>query len=93
MKIKLTSLLLALLLFPYTSSAQPQPSAYDVLIKGGTVYDGTGSAPINADVALLGDRIVAIGDLKNVQARTVIDARGLAVAPGFINNYQLTTNM
>ena len=58
---------------------------FDVLIKGGTVYDGTGSAPINADVAINGDRIVAIRDLKNAQARTVIDARGLAVAPGFIN--------
>jgi N-acyl-D-amino-acid deacylase len=86
MKTKLTSLLLALfLLFPSTLSAQPQSSTYDVLIKGGTVYDGTGSAPINGDVAIQGDRIVAIGDLKSVQAHTVIDARGLAVAPGFIN--------
>jgi N-acyl-D-amino-acid deacylase len=85
MKIEFTSFLLALLLFPCTPSAQPQPSTYDVLIKGGTVYDGTGSAPINADVAIQGDRIVAIGDLKNANARTMIDARGLAVAPGFIN--------
>lgn len=85
MKTKLTSLLLALLLFPCTLSAQPQPSTYDVLIKNGTVYDGTGGAPIKADVAIQGDRIVAIGDLKNARARTVIDARGLAVAPGFIN--------
>ena len=86
MKTKLTSLLLTLfLLFPCTLAAQPQPSTYDVLIKGGTVYDGTGSAPIKADIAINGDRIVAIGDLKNARARTVIDARGLAVAPGFIN--------
>jgi len=86
MKTKFTSLLLALLiLFPCTSPSQPQSSTFDVLIKNGTVYDGTGSAPINADVAIQGDRIVAIGDLKNAQARTVIDARGLAVAPGFIN--------
>ena len=86
MKTKFTSLLLALLiLFPCTSPSQPQSSTFDVLIKNGIVYDGTGSAPINADVAIQGDRIVAIGDLKNAQARTVIDARGLAVAPGFIN--------
>lgn len=86
MKTKLTSLLLTLfLLFPCTLSAQQNPLTFDVLIKGGTVYDGTGSAPIKADVGIQNDRIVAIGDLKNAQARTVIDARGLAVAPGFIN--------
>lgn len=77
--------LLALLLAPFTLSAQPKLSTYDVLIKGGTVYDGTGTAPIKADVAIQGDRIVAIGNLKDAQARTVINARGLAVAPGFIN--------
>ncbi len=85
MKTKLISLLLTLLLFPFSPSARPQPPTYDVLIKGGTVYDGTGAAPIKADVAIQGDRIVAIGDLKNAQANTVIDARGFAVTPGFIN--------
>ena len=85
MKTKLISLLLAVLLFTCTLTAQPQPSTYDVLIKNGTVYDGTGSTPINADIAIKGDRIVAIGGLKNASARIVIDARGLAVAPGFIN--------
>ena len=58
---------------------------YDVLIKGGTVYDGSGEAPKLADVALKGDRIVAIGDLKAADAKVVVDAKGLAVAPGFIN--------
>ncbi len=85
MKTKLISLLLAVLLFTCTLTAQPQPSTYDVLIKNGTVYDGTGSTPINADIAIKDDRIVAIGGLKNASARIVIDARGLAVAPGFIN--------
>ena len=85
MKNKLISLLCAFLLFPYALSAQPKSSTFDVLIKGGTVYDGTGAAPIKADIAIRGDRIAAIGDLKNARAATVIDARGLAVAPGFIN--------
>src|SRR5438046_2684024 len=85
MKTELTSLLLALLLFPATLLAQPKPPTYDVLIEGGTIFDGTGAAPVKADVAIQGDRIVAIGNLKNAHARTVIDARGLAVAPGFIN--------
>lgn len=85
MKLKLISFLLALLLLPCTVSGQPASSTFDLLIKGGTVYDGTGAAPIKADIAIQGDRIVAIGHLKNASARTVIDARGLAVAPGFIN--------
>ena len=58
---------------------------YDVIIRGGLVYDGSGSAPHNADVAIRGDEIAAIGDLRNAQAARVVDAQGLAVAPGFIN--------
>lgn len=65
--------------------AQSQTASYDVLIKGGTVYDGTGGEPRQADVAIRGDRIAAIGDLQNVRAGSVVDASGLAVAPGFIN--------
>jgi N-acyl-D-aspartate/D-glutamate deacylase len=58
---------------------------HDVLIRGGLVYDGSGRAPVRADVAIDGDRIVAVGSLRGARARLVIDARGLAVAPGFIN--------
>jgi N-acyl-D-amino-acid deacylase len=58
---------------------------YDVLIRAGTVYDGTGGPPRRADVAIRGDRIAAIGDLRGAEARTVLDATGLAVAPGFVN--------
>ncbi len=58
---------------------------YDVIISGGTVYDGSGAAPVQADVGLLGDRIAAIGDLSGAIGAQRIDARGMAVAPGFIN--------
>jgi N-acyl-D-amino-acid deacylase len=58
---------------------------YDVLIRGGEVYDGGGGSPYVADVAIRGDRIDAIGDLADAEADLVIDATGLAVAPGFIN--------
>ena len=58
---------------------------YDVLIRGGTVYDGSGAAPIVADVAITGAAIAAIGNLDGATANRVIDATGLAVAPGFIN--------
>ncbi|HEX3726374.1 MAG TPA: D-aminoacylase [Pirellulales bacterium] len=58
---------------------------YDVIIGGGTLYDGTGRPPRTADVAIRGDRIAAIGDLAAMGAKRHVDARGLAVAPGFIN--------
>ena len=60
-------------------------SGYDVLIRGGTVYDGSGSPPVVADVGIRGDRIAALGDLSGAQAAQVLDASGMAVSPGFIN--------
>jgi len=67
------------------SSTAHQPSTFDVVIRGGTAYDGTGSTGKRADVAIRGDRIAAIGDLTGASATTIVDAKGLAVAPGFIN--------
>lgn len=58
---------------------------YDVLIRGGRVADGTGNPWYYADVAISGDRIVAVGDLSAATAARVIDAAGLYVAPGFID--------
>ena len=58
---------------------------YDVVIRGGTVYDGTGKPGIAADVAINADTVAMIGDLSNAIGKTEVDAKGLAVAPGFIN--------
>src|SRR6266571_4947851 len=58
---------------------------FDVIIKGGTVYDGTGGEGHVADVAIRGDRIVGVGDFASAVTKKTIDARGLAVTPGFIN--------
>ena len=66
-------------------SATPDAPMYDVLIRGGTIYDGSGGPPRVADLAILGDSIAAIGDLRVAAARRTVDATGLAVAPGFIN--------
>jgi len=59
----------------------------DVLITGGTVYDGTGAPGRRADVAVRGDRVVEVGDLADAQAPRVVDATGLAVTPGFIDTH------
>jgi len=58
---------------------------YDVVIRGGTIFDGTGGAPVVGDIAVKGDSIVSIGIPIEGSGRTEIDATGLAVAPGFIN--------
>ena len=64
---------------------------FDVIIKGGTVYDGTGGEGHVADVAIRGDRIVGVGDFASAVAKKTIDAHGLAVAPGFINMLSWST--
>jgi N-acyl-D-amino-acid deacylase len=70
-------------------SASPLP--FDVLIKGGTVYDGSERGGQSADVAIRGDRIVGVGDFKAATAKIVVDAKGMAVAPGFINMLSWST--
>ena len=81
---KLLSLTL-LLALTITSFAQTSQQQFDVIIRGGTVYDGTGRAPVKADVGIRGDRIAVIGNLSRANAPTIVDAKGLASAPGFIN--------
>src|SRR6266567_5390542 len=67
------------------STRSPKSAGFDVIIKGGTVYDGTGAQPRHVDLAIRGDRIAGVGDFKTAKAKTIIDATDLAVAPGFIN--------
>ena len=88
---KYLALLLTMALPLAAAGQAPRTGDFDVLIKGGMVYDGTGRAPRRVDVAIKGDRIVAIGNLKSARARNVVDARGLAVAPGFINMLSWST--
>jgi len=61
------------------------PVEYDVVVRGGTIYDGSGQPGQEADLGIRGDRIAAIGDLSSATSPNEIDASGLAVAPGFIN--------
>jgi N-acyl-D-aspartate/D-glutamate deacylase len=63
---------------------RPAPDEADLLLRGATIYDGSGSGGFVGDVALSGDRIVAVGEWKG-EARRAIDAAGLVAAPGFID--------
>ena len=58
---------------------------FDLLIRNGTIYDGSGNTPIDGAVAIDGDRVAAVGKLDNARGKREIDAKGMAVAPGFIN--------
>ncbi len=77
---KLTSIYLLCLLLVSCSSPD-----YDVIIRNGTIYDGSGKAPVIADLGINGDTIAFIGNLKEKTAASEIDATGKAVSPGFIN--------
>src|SRR5437764_14369537 len=87
----LFALLVSLALAPLTRAAGTPAEKFDVVIKGGTVYDGTGEKARVIDVAIRGDRIAALGNFSADQAKTAIDAKGLAVAPGFINMLSWST--
>jgi N-acyl-D-amino-acid deacylase len=63
----------------------PEDADYDVIIRGGSIYDGLGNDPVIADLAISGDQIALIGDLADSSGAIEIDAENLAVAPGFIN--------
>ena len=58
---------------------------YDVLLKNGSIIDGSGNPWVSGDIAILGDRIAAIGKLDGAHAKRVIDAKGLVISPGFID--------
>ncbi|MGA0266879.1 MAG: N-acyl-D-amino-acid deacylase family protein [Lysobacterales bacterium] len=66
------------------SCVEPGPR-YDTILRGGVIYDGSGGEPFSADLAIEGDRIVAVGGLDRATAEQEINVAGLAVAPGFIN--------
>lgn len=77
-------ILLPVLLFTVAYGCSPRPG-YDVIIRNGQIYDGSGSPSFRGDVAINADTVAAIGNLKNATGLTEIEAEGLAVAPGFIN--------
>src|SRR6476646_9998437 len=88
----LVSLLISVFLTPLAVGLEPPPKEqFDVVITGGTVYDGTGEKPRVIDVAIRGDWIAALGKFSADQTKAVVEAKGLAVAPGFINMLSWST--
>lgn len=79
---KLFKVLIPVLLIFYGCSS---PDRYDVLIRNGSIIDGSGSPAFAGDIGIMSDTIAAIGDLKKARGITEIDATGMTVTPGFIN--------
>lgn len=78
-------LLLILALTAAACQVRPPAPEYDVIVRNGTVYDGSGGQPVKADIGVRGQRIVTVGDLSKAHAAHETDAAGMAVAPGFVN--------
>ncbi len=88
--------IIALLLIVFGTNvvpfAQQRAVEFDVVIKNGLIYDGSGGKPYKADVGIKGDKVVKIGKLAAAKATSIVDANGLAVSPGFINMLSWSTN-
>jgi N-acyl-D-amino-acid deacylase len=89
---RLTLPLIAVLLASLLAGCSAPAPEYDLVIRGGTVYDGSGTPGRRADVAIDGERIAAVGDLSAARGAEELDATGLAVTPGFINMLSWAVN-
>jgi len=81
----ISAALFILSLAPVAIAQENQSDTYDVIIKNGKIIDGSGNPWVSGDVAIRGDRIAKIGKLNGTNARRIIDAHNLVVAPGFID--------
>ncbi|MEP7081040.1 MAG: D-aminoacylase, partial [Ginsengibacter sp.] len=77
--------ILVLITFAFAACNTNSKNRFDTIIRKGTIYDGNGGNPYVADIAINADTIAFIGDLKSATAENEIDAKGKAIAPGFIN--------
>src|SRR5687767_11038851 len=84
-RIGVASAALATALLHIGTAEGAEAPTYDVLIRNGVIYDGSGGEAYRGEVAISGDRVVAVGKSLPGSAKQIVDAKGLAVAPGFIN--------
>ena len=84
-RILLTIIWLAVAACSSETSTESGEPTLDIVLAGGTIYDGNDSEPVVGDVGIIADRIVAVGDLSGRKISRTLDVSGLAVAPGFID--------
>ncbi len=81
----------SLILFISLAACQEKKAKYDLIIQNGLIYDGSGKKPFKADIGINADTIAFIGDLCECNAKKTIDAKGMAVSPGFVNMLSWST--
>src|SRR5438477_11374410 len=74
-----------------TIASAARAQDFDIIIRNGAVYDGSGGEAQHVDLAIKGDRIAGLGDFSKASAKTIVNANGFAVAPGFINMLSWST--
>ena len=85
LRLQVSLCLLLLALMPLRTLSAQESASYDLLLKGGTIIDGTGKAGFTGDLAIKDDRIVKIAPEIKASADQVISCKGLVIAPGFID--------
>ncbi len=69
-----------------------EETEYDIILRNGMIYDGSGKEPYKGDVAIKGDKIAAVGKIENAKGKQEIDVKGMAVSPGFVNMLSWATD-
>ena len=82
---RISTLTVSFLAFCVLLTACTEPVSHDLILRGGNIFDGSGNDPFVGDIAIDGDKIVALGNIGDATGAVEIDVRGLAVAPGFVN--------
>src|SRR5262245_49967531 len=83
---------IAVMILMCANVIRAEETQYDIILKNGTIYDGSGKEPFKGDLAINGDKIVAVGKIENAKGKQEIDVKGLALAPGFINMLSWATD-
>ena len=92
LKLSTTLCFISVMILICANVIRAEETQYDIILKNGTIYDGSGKEPFKGDVAINGDKIAAVGKIENAKGKQEIDVKGLAVAPGFVNMLSWATD-
>ncbi len=92
LKIPTALCFIAVMILLYADVIRAEEAEFDIILRNGMIYDGSGKKPYKGDIAIRGDKIVGVGKIENAKGKQEIDVKGLAVAPGFVNMLSWATD-
>jgi N-acyl-D-amino-acid deacylase len=92
LKLSTALVLIAVMILMFANVIRAEDTQYDIILKNGMIYDGSGKEPYKGDLAINGDKIVAVGKIENAKGKQEIDVKGMAIAPGFVNMLSWATD-